>query len=119
MEDNMPRPSKKNPQLHKEIGKRIRAAREQTGWTQERLAEALDVQPETVSRYEIGAIPLTLEKLFEVAQALDIGVESILGLQELSRKSSPRETEIVQRWKGLSRKGQDLILDLLKWAATK
>lgn len=74
----MPRPKETNRSLHKEIGTRVRECRLARGWTQERLAEELDTQATTVSRYESGTIPLTLTMLFKVARVLGVGPERLI-----------------------------------------
>ena len=106
----MTRPVKKDAALLKTIGDRLRKARTAKGLTQEQLAEAVGVQPETISRYERGTIPLSLTQLFEVAAALDVGVEALLGLG--GRKG--READLLDRFRLLDRRGQELFLDLLR-----
>lgn len=39
-----------------EAGQRLRSARQELGWTQQRLAELADTTPETVCRVELGAL---------------------------------------------------------------
>ena len=106
----MPRPAKTDNALLKTIGDRLRKARSAKGFTQEQLAEAVGVQPETISRYERGTIPLSLTQLFEVATALDVGVEALLGL---SGKKG-READLLDRFRLLDRRGQELIVDVLR-----
>ncbi|MFN7178339.1 helix-turn-helix domain-containing protein [Hyphomonas sp.] len=50
----------------------IREERVKAGLTQEQLAEALNTTPVTIGRYETGERGVTVEKLLEIAQALDV-----------------------------------------------
>jgi len=103
--------------LYRVIGTRIRRARKAKGLSQARLAETVQVQPETMSRYETGAIPLSLSKLFEIAAALDVGVEVLLDVPRTRRSTEEerRETEMVDLWRLLDDEGQDAIINLLRW----
>lgn len=62
----------------KAIGKRIKAAREKKGITQERLAEIVGLSPMHVSVIERGTKPPKLETLVNIANALDVSADSLL-----------------------------------------
>lgn len=106
----MPRPTRTNVKLLKAVGDRLRKARTAKGLTQEALAEAIGVQPETVSRYERGTIPVSVSQLYEIAKTLDVGVEALLGVGG----KRGREGEIFERIRLLDRAGQDVLLALLR-----
>lgn len=53
------------------IGKAIKAAREQAGLTQHDLGERIGVRWLTISRYERGETNISLHRLDQIAQALD------------------------------------------------
>lgn len=55
-----------------EVGDRIRELRRARGWSQERLAEALEVERRTVVRLERGVHSLTLDRAVTIADALDV-----------------------------------------------
>jgi transcriptional regulator with XRE-family HTH domain len=55
----------------KEIGWRLRKFRTQAGWSQERLAEIQQVQ-----KYESGQNKMNTDRLQQVAQALDVPIQS-------------------------------------------
>lgn len=108
----MPRTTHQDRRVLEAVGERVRAARLQRGWSQEQLAEALGVTPETVSRYETGSLPLSLSGLHRVADVL--GVEAVALFGTSSRKSREPEQEMLSRWRLLDADGQRLVLDLLR-----
>ena len=58
---------------------RIKAQREAKGWTQERLANAVEVAPGTISRWERGEVEPTLENARDLADALGVTVGWLVG----------------------------------------
>jgi transcriptional regulator with XRE-family HTH domain len=63
----MARTKRTNQDLKKKIGKAIHARREMMGITQEKLAEAVGIATETVSRFETGSRLPSIEKLVDIA----------------------------------------------------
>ena len=61
------------------VSKRIKAQREARGWTQERLAGAVEVAPGTISRWERGEVEPTLENARDLADALGVTVGWLVG----------------------------------------
>ena len=69
------------------IGKRIKQARLKNGFTQEQIAEKLDVSIAFLSRVERGNSHINLRRLDEICNILDVSLGSILeGSSENSRK---------------------------------
>lgn len=99
-------------QLEERLARRVRQARQRRKWTQERLAEALEVQPETVSRYESGRVPLSMAMLYRVADALDVDVESLVGTGP--KGLTLAESALLERWRLLDAEGQRAITELVK-----
>lgn len=60
------------------IAKRIKFAREKSGLTQEKLAEMLGVDKNTVSRWETGNRGLPNKRLYQIAKILKINIESLI-----------------------------------------
>lgn len=54
-----------------ELGRSIRALREERGWSQTRLAEAASMTQSAVARFEAGGTTPTLPVLERLAHALD------------------------------------------------
>lgn len=66
------------------LGKRLKLERLKKGWTQEELANRLNVTKQTISNWENGErIPDTL-MLANIAQLFDIKTDYLLGIDEAS-----------------------------------
>jgi transcriptional regulator with XRE-family HTH domain len=59
------------------IGDRLKAARDQRGWTQEHLAEAADFSVRTIQRIESGPHDPGSETILALAAALDVEVSEL------------------------------------------
>ena len=60
-----------------QIGARIRDARQDRGWTQERLAEAVGVSRSAVAQWETGRAGQLTGHLARIAEVLDVGIEHL------------------------------------------
>lgn len=60
------------------IGERIRSARKEKGWTQEKLSEEIDVTITFLSRVETGHAQINLKRLAQISKALDKPIEQII-----------------------------------------
>ncbi len=60
------------------LGQKIAAARKLKGLTQNDLAEAANVEPETISRFERGMTAPSLQRLIEIASVLGVGLHTLL-----------------------------------------
>lgn len=96
------------------IGARIRAARQEQGWTQDELAAAVGVSRSAVAQWETGRAGQVTANLTRVAAALGIGVEHLmygrdklspgqigsgdeLALLRLYRECSPSDRQLLLR----------------------
>ncbi len=73
----------------RDIGARIRAAREDQGWTQDQLAAAVGVSRSAVAQWETGRAGQVTANLTRVAAALDIGVEQLMYGRERAGPGQP------------------------------
>ena len=64
-----------------EMGKEIRRLRDDRGITQEALAAALDVTPQTVSKWEKGLSVPDVEMTARIADALGVSIGELLGAE--------------------------------------
>ncbi len=62
----------------RDVGGRVANARGNAGWTQERLARTLGIQPATLSRYEVAARPFPLAVLRGVSAALGVPLRELV-----------------------------------------
>ena len=60
------------------IGERIRAARQDRGWTQEQLAGAVGVSRSAVAQWETGRAGQVTGNLSRIAAVLEVGVEYLM-----------------------------------------
>lgn len=73
--------------LRERLGQQLRKARLSHGLTQNDVAERVETDPETISRFERGATLPSLVRLLALAEALDVSVAALLGA------ASPRATD--------------------------
>ena len=64
----------------KAIAAKIRTKREKKNYTQEYLAYKLSISQNAYSKIELGYTKITLERLFQIAEILEIDVISLLHL---------------------------------------
>lgn len=64
--------------MKEEIGKRVQDARTKAGFTQELLAEKSNVSSSVISRLETGRTMVSIDKLYRIAQALNVGLQDLL-----------------------------------------
>ena len=74
------------------IGQRIKEARKKAGWSQEKLAETIDVATVYISRVERGGTTINLKRLAQISMALSIPIEKLVtGITVESRSYLNRE----------------------------
>jgi transcriptional regulator with XRE-family HTH domain len=64
----------------KAFGARLRAARVAAGYTQETLGDAVGIEAVAVGRFERGAFLPRAERIAQLAKALDVSTDHLLGL---------------------------------------
>lgn len=65
----------------KEVGKYIRAIREESKISQRKLAEMTGRGESTIGNYETGATDTPCSALLDIAQALEVGPEELFGVR--------------------------------------
>jgi len=97
-----------------DIGARIKAAREDQGWTQDQLADAVGVSRSAVAQWETGRAGQVTTNLTRLASILGVGVEYLmygrdkrapgqpttgdeLAVLRLYRECAPEDRQIVLR----------------------
>lgn len=97
----------------KSIGRRIKAAREKKGLTQEQLAEIVDLSPMHISVIERGVKPPKLDTFIRIANALDASADNLLQ-DILERTSESFSSEIGELITSLPKKEQQKVLHCVK-----
>lgn len=68
----------KKKDINVRIGTNIQAAREKNGYTQERLAEILNITPNHLSAIERGVTGATLEKIIQLCNLFGVSSDYLL-----------------------------------------
>ena len=71
------------------LGKRLKQARKQVGYTQEQLAERIGVSRAAVARFEAGEIEPSLKTLVALADTLCLSTDGLLGRSAPKTELSP------------------------------
>ena len=94
------------------LGKRIKAARECAGMTQEELAAAVDYSVDHMSVVERGVKAPKLDKLVAIANVLKVGTDELLQ-DNLDAATLLHATELSERLEALSPEGQRKVMNVL------
>lgn len=82
----------KSKNIRKTFSAKLKSAREKKGITQQALAEQIGISASTVGKWETGIIEPDLTDLFFLSHALDVSVDTLLGID---RKSADSILDIV------------------------
>jgi transcriptional regulator with XRE-family HTH domain len=103
------------------VGRQIALARRRRGWTQADLAEALDIEGSTLSRYECGVREPPLHLLLDIARVLRVPLVALLDLPEAdvaldvaSPSAVPEVEEVVALWPSLVPTERALVLAVVR-----
>src|SRR3569623_2035971 len=91
----------------KRIGKAIAKCRMARGLTQEQIAVSIGVEQETISRFERGATLPSLGRLFDIAEFLDVPLNSLVGAG--SARPIDQGTEIAALLNDLSEENREWV----------
>ena len=72
-----------------ELAQRIREIRQQRGFSQEALAERMEVSRQAVTKWETGTARPSTEKLLRLAQVLEVPLEDLTGSQSTGEGRHP------------------------------
>lgn len=96
------------------IGNKIKIQRKQKGYTQEQLAEMLNVSTHTISRYECGRNFPSHEHMLLLSKILDLSIEdSYYGYQKINESISI--DELNNLLKTLSPNNQEIAILVMKY----
>jgi transcriptional regulator with XRE-family HTH domain len=97
----------------KDIGARIRQAREDQGWTQDQLAAEVGVSRSAVAQWETGRAGQVTANLTRVSAALGVGVEQLMYGRDRSvpgQTQSGDELAILRLYRELPPEDRQLLL---------
>lgn len=104
-------------QLAKSVGKAIARQRSQAGFTQEQVAEHLNIGMEAVSRMERGIVVPTVVRLAELAQLF--GCELADFLRETSNRPTEQGIVLSQQLAQLDDADRTLLLETMNRLVTR
>lgn len=109
---------KRNDDLAYAIGQRVKGLRKAAGLTQEQLAEAIDLQPSAISRFENGSIGLSITTLQQVARVLRVPLARIFEEpgEPGAASADPEEAMVLQAWRTLPEAYRGHLRAVLRWA---
>ncbi len=111
------------------LGGRVRKLREDRGWTQEELAQAIAIEPATLSRYENAKKAFPLDVLRRIATSLRVplghlildsaggGTPKLADAANYDRHADPRHIELLDVWRKIPAARRKLALRLLRTLA--
>lgn len=103
---------KKNNKIF--IGTKIKIKRKQKGYTQEKLAELINVSTHTISRYECGKNFPSREHMIQIANILDLSIdETYYGYHKLNEDI--RVDDLNRILKTLSPNNQEIAISVMKY----
>ena len=112
------------------LGTRVRKLREDRGWTQEELAQAIAIEPATLSRYETAKKAFPLDVLRRIATSLRVplghlildggtsGTSKLADAPNYDRLVDPRHAEVLDVWRKIPAGRRKLALRLLRTLAS-
>ncbi len=103
--------------VNERLGKTIARRRKAAGFTQDQVAERLDIGKEALSRLERGIAGASAYRLFELADLFDCGVETFV--IEGSRRVTEQLELIDRAIKGLSSADRQLIVQIVERLARR
>jgi transcriptional regulator with XRE-family HTH domain len=103
--------------LAKQLGARIALRRRERGWTQAELAEKLQVETETVSRFERGHAMPSLKRLAFAAHVLDVSLGDLIG--SASQLAGDTAGELMEILKEVTPRQRMMLLELVRVVASE
>lgn len=99
----------KSQSLYFEMGNRIQYARRAVGYTQEQLAEAIDVSAQYISNLECGKVGMSITTFSELCKILGVSSDYILFGEDIPSHEIEYALQTQKQMKRLSGKERKLI----------
>jgi transcriptional regulator with XRE-family HTH domain len=101
--------------LVRAVGQAIASRRADVGLSQEKVAEALGISREAVSRMETGVAVPTVVRLAELAEIFNCGIEELL--TDASNRKVDQARKVLELLGGLSDAKRDMLMTVIKQLA--
>lgn len=97
-------------EINIQIGERIRAAREQSHFTQEQLAEKIEVSPQYISDLERGVVGISIPTLKKACISMGVSSDQIL----FGTPSDGLEMKIIELYRQLDTTQASLLREIVE-----
>lgn len=104
----------RNYELLRHLGSRFQTIRKAAGRTQEQTAEAMGIQPTSLSRWERGRCGLSLSVLHQGASFLGVGLGDLLDISREVPELMAEELRFLEMWKGLDNDQRQLVMGVVE-----
>lgn len=99
---------------YEKLGFRIKSLRGKRGYSQEAFASTILTSRNHLSQIEIGQKYPSLELLVEIANALEVSTDDLLG-DSLTHSSAPFGTELHKLLLDCNQSEEEVLIDLVKY----
>jgi transcriptional regulator with XRE-family HTH domain len=99
------------------VGTRVKALREERGWSQRALAQHLQVSSSTIAKYEAGVHTPPLGVLVRLAAVLDVTLDQLAGRGDLAPVTDPRLIWCLREIAGMDERSRELVTVTLEGMA--
>ena len=89
--------TRKTPKSGAEIGRRLRALRDERGMTQVQLADAMGIHQTNLSQMERGVRGMGTQQVMKACKALGVSPDRLLAAAGTASAKSPRNTRLLRR----------------------
>ncbi|MFA6924928.1 MAG: helix-turn-helix transcriptional regulator [Bacteroidales bacterium] len=106
----------------KNVGKRLKEAREKQRFSQKELAEIMDVIPNQYSKVETGRVTPSLKTLVKAAQALKISIDELIFGEKPIEKPQIKNPTLAKNFERIEKLGPEELYftnELLKLVLTR
>ncbi|MGO4416973.1 helix-turn-helix domain-containing protein [Cupriavidus sp. KB_39] len=103
---------RKKAALVKAVGQAIALRRTASGLSQEKVAEALGISREAVSRIETGVAVPSIVRLAELAEIFGCGMEELL--TDASNREVDQARKILELLEGLSDERREMLMGVIR-----
>ena len=111
-----------NDDFYDSLAARVRRLREERGWTQEELAQAVTIEPATLSRYETARKPFPLDVLRRIAASLRVPLGQLItdapvasaATRMADAPSYERHADLISVWRRVPAGRRKLALRILR-----
>lgn len=100
------------------VGERLKRIRKENNYTQDMLAEKLQVEPAAISKYETNRVPIPQENLIRICDLFNITTDYLLGRSNTANKEDEKLIIAARSDVDLSELTEDekkYILDFIKF----